>query len=77
MQNIRQVALCSNSVQQTADNKKARALMLAISPNKKSRAGVGNFRSVSGVVHIQDAQDWRDFESGGSDETMDKAWKNY
>ena len=59
MQNIRQAALSGG--QSGLPKEKARALMLAISPERQSGS---NFTSPTGVVHINDASDWRTFEGG-------------
>ena len=59
MQNIRQAALSGG--QSGLPKEKAMALMLAISPEKQSGS---NFSSPTGVVHINNAEDWRNFESG-------------
>ena len=56
------------------DTEKARALMLAISPDKQTSAEPSNFQSASGVVHINSSQDWRNFEvAGGDSDSLDKS----
>ena len=66
LRNIRQAALGGPSGSSAAagfDKDKARALMLAISPDKNTAGSSSNFGSASGVVHINNAEDWRAFES--------------
>ena len=72
MQSIRQTALSGGAAANAIDREKARALMLAISPDKET---TGNFKSPSGVVHINNADDWRNFEAGqeSEDENGDKS----
>ena len=61
MRNIRQTALQPGSDSSAIDKDKARALMLAISPARQEQST--SFRSKSGVVHINSAQDWTNFEA--------------
>ena len=37
--------------------------MLAVSPDKEATSAATNFSSASGVVHINSAQDWANFEA--------------
>ena len=66
IRNIRQAALAGPSASQgepAMNRDKARALMLAISPNKEASGSNNNFGSKTGVVYINSSQDWRNFES--------------
>ena len=75
MRNIRQAALGTSSDAPNGagiDRDKARALMLAISPSKEASQG-SNFKSASGVVHINSAQDWSNFEAESDDNASDKS----
>ena len=77
MQNIRQIAMSNTPSTLAISKEKARALMLAISPDKNNASEVGNFKSTTGVVHINNTQDWRNFEADQSqteaDDTMDRS----
>ena len=44
--------------------------MLSISPARNDGSSA-NFQSASGVVHIQPAQDWTNFEAGMEEEEED------
>ena len=71
MKNIRQTAISGAT---GFHQDKAKALMLAISPTREGTANTGNFSSTTGVVHINSADDWRNFESSQNDkseETLD------
>ena len=78
MRNIRQAALGAAPGQASVhpvDREKARALMLAISPSQEKSNQTGNFQSVSGVVHINSEQDWRNFEAeqGSDNDSHDRS----
>ena len=78
IQNIRHAALGGPSGTNGLDQDKARALMLAFSPDRQSASASSNFKSTSGVVHINTTQDWRNFESeeveaGGESDSTDKS----
>ena len=66
MQNIRQVAVGGASAI-NIDQDKARALMLSISPQRVNAQA--NFKSATGVVHINSEEDWRNFEGEERDTT--------
>ena len=68
MQNIKQSAL-SLGGPNSMGKEKARGLMLALSPEEEK---TGNFTSNTGIVHINSAQDWRNFEdTTGADKDDD------
>ena len=63
LKNLRQAALKGPSDGPPMDRDKARALMIAISPNGRNAGQSSNFQSTSGVVHINSSEDWRNFEA--------------
>ena len=67
MQNIKRAAIGGTPSSSAAaiDQDKARALMLAISPQRSSAST--NFKSLTGVVHINSEEDWRSFEGQGEE----------